>query len=169
MIDLSIEVFRGEPGRLAQLLDPQWRDKPNWADEEMESILRHQLSVPVSADLPGYSARNLTTQRHANCQTTAFSFGDLLCDQQPSLELLVGTKDFAMRHLRLGGRGLPRRVARVLYYASVLAALLHWGERISRLSDAKLLSGLDWAIEQPWLDTSLRDLFRKGRVKLATA
>jgi hypothetical protein len=161
MIDLFADFFRVTPGRMAPLIDLPWRDRLKWADEEMESILRHQLSAPLDAELSRCFA--LPT----NCLSNPRSFGDLLCDQQPRLDLLVGTKDFAIRQLRLGGRGLPRGVARVLYYASVLSALLCHGQRISRISDEKLRSGLEWAVEQRWLHPSLHELFRKGRVRLA--
>jgi hypothetical protein len=167
-IDFSTDIFRGEPARLAQLLSELSDQYADWTDEEMASILQHQLRAPLETELLRRSLRALSNPQ-AHHGSLAITFADLLHDQRPPLELLVVVKDFAMDNLRLRDKGLPRNIARVLYCASVLVARLCLGVRISGLSDAKLKARLDWAIQQPWLDPSMRDLFCRGRATLNPA
>jgi hypothetical protein len=166
-IDISTDIFRREPARLAQLFNELSDQNSDWTDEEMASILQHQLRAPVEADLPIGARHPLFKPPQRG--SIPITFGDLLRDPRPPLELLEVVKDFAMGHLRLRDKGLPRNIARVLYCASVLVARLCLGERISKLSDAKLKARLDWALEQPWLDPSMRDLFCRGRTTLNPA
>jgi hypothetical protein len=74
----------------------------------------------------------------------------------------VLTKDFAKRHLGHPESPLPPEIAKVLYLASIIVAMLRCHRRITRLRDAELREGLGWAMNQQWLDEPTRSLFREG-------
>lgn len=159
MTALCIDVFQSKPERLARMLDQHWGDARNWETDELHAILQHQLAAPLAVDLSTHgSVLSLAGRPGAE----SITFGQLLRDRRPPLDLLQGVKEFAKAHLRQHDGSLPREVAKVLYLGSVLVACLRWDARISSLSDAKMRSGLDWAIEQPWLEPWLVDLFRQG-------
>jgi hypothetical protein len=61
---------------------------------------------------------------------------------------------------------LAPEVNLVLYFAAAAVAWLRHGERITHLSDWELCDGLQWAVEQPWIDESTRDVLTQGRAKL---
>lgn len=65
-----------------------------------------------------------------------------------------------------GDIGWPRPVAAMLYYVSIALALVRRKERISRLSDGELVTGLMWASNQPWLDDGSADLLRVAAARL---
>ncbi len=96
----------------------------------------------------------LAAAQGAPCQ----SFGDLLRQPSPPLELLELVKDFAKANADHPEHGLPKEIAAVLYYACIAAALLRLKARISKLSEADLGRGLRWAAEQPWLDEETTQL-----------
>jgi len=57
-------------------------------------------------------------------------------------------------------------VAYVLYYASILKARLQCGQTITALEDHLLVKGLDWAVEQTWINDDLRTMFKQGQENL---
>jgi hypothetical protein len=77
--------------------------------------------------------------------------------------LLELTRRFAKACRSRTGAPLPDEIATVLYFASIVAAMLRCGRRISKLDDEALVHALDWALDQPWLDASMRDLLCRGR------
>src|SRR5262249_34840287 len=108
------------------------------------------------------------------------NFAGLLSQPAPPVPLLELVKDFAKKseEKRKGaaaqnpaeGAGpLPANVATVLYYASIIAARVKCGVRISKWDDARLRQGAQWALEQPWVDEPLRELFRAGLQTLRTS
>jgi len=160
MTDPCVDVFHTQPARLAEMLEAHWDDAQNWAADELSAILRHQMTAPLSVDLANH--------RYWLCYAgdpgaAPQTFEELFRERRPPLELLRGVKDFAKGHLRERGGKLPREIARVLYYGSVLVARLVWGERITRRSDVQVQEGLVWAVAQPWLEPWLQDLFRRGQ------
>jgi hypothetical protein len=165
MIDVANGVFRGEPARLARMLDDCWDNIYNWSQRDLGAILQHQLDTPLDADQIGHCVHTASARRGRPQPTT---FGDLFRDEQPALGLLHGVKEFAKSHLKSREGSLPRDIAKVLYFASVLAARLRRSQNITRLSDEKLLLGVNWVLEQPWLVQPLQKLFLSGRKALTT-
>ena len=50
----------------------------------------------------------------------------------------------------------------MLYYTCIVVALVRLDRRITKLDDASLTHGIEWALGQEWLDEPLRGLFREG-------
>lgn len=100
-------------------------------------------------------------------QTPFFrTFGCLFADSKPPLELLCQVKDFAKINREHPDSALPKEIATMLDYASIVAALLRHGQRITSLDNSALGEGMTWAEEQPWLDEMTRALFEEGRAVL---
>jgi hypothetical protein len=126
----------------------------------MAAIFEHQMRAPLLADLAGLApaaARRMEALSGAQ-GGSAQSFGELLRQPSPPLELLELVKDFAKSNADHPENGLPKEIAAVLYYGCIAAALVRLKARISKLSDAELGRGLRWAVEQPWLDKETRQL-----------
>lgn len=178
-------MYETHPRSLAALLDVGGRDPNFWMPGELKDVLRHQLRAPLLFDLKtvdreggavdGWKSgsspagRAGRSDRVSTADPPPASFGDLLHHPRPPLELLRLTKEFAKASDSRSDNPLPPEVATVLYYAAILVALVRHGRRITALSDSQLLDGLDWVLQQPWLDGRTRDLFAAGRVDLESA
>jgi hypothetical protein len=158
-----------DPARLAELLQVSDGDQELWRPEDLAAILRHQLSIPIEFDLgslPRVTAGRLRLAAHSKGLLLK-SFADLLSHGNPPLELLRLTKQFAKANRNQPESPLPTEVATVLYYASIAAALVHRQKRITKLSNDDLRDGFDWALQQTWVDDTLRPLFENGLKRLA--
>ena len=154
-------VFETDRRQLATLLDVSSEDDGRlWRDDELGAILRHQLSAPLYVDLINcerglaLKVRNLAE----SLGLTLKSFGDLLAHPNPPLELLKITKDFAKASRLSPHSPMPREIASVLYFASIAAALVRCGRRITSLSDEALSDGLRWVLGRRWLEEPTRNL-----------
>ena len=149
---------------LSQFLDPGELGKRIWRSSELEAVLRHQLSTSVGFDLGALETRLAERLRTVSAAEGLLvqSFNDLLHHPCPPVELLVLTKDFAKRHLGHPESPLPPEIARVLYLASIVAAMLRCHCGITTLDNAALRKGAEWALDQKWLDEATRSLFREG-------
>ena len=118
-----------------------------WRPDELAAIFRHQMAAPVVFDLESLGtakARRLANLTAAQGLVLK-SFADLFQHNSPPLELLQLTKDFAKRNRDQPESVLPTEIATLLYFASIAAALVHRGERITRLSNSELRGGFEWA------------------------
>ena len=149
---------------MAALLDSGTDDNRIWNPAELAAILKHQLSAPIQVDLAGLEQR-LASQLRLSAASQGLllkSFGDLLNHPNPPLELLRITKDFA-KACRLTREGpLPCEIATVLYFASIIVAMVRCRRRITRLADADLRRGVEQCLAQAWLDAPTRQLFEDG-------
>jgi hypothetical protein len=134
----------------------------SWSDEDLAAILRHELQIRLQVELgprvEGVCASELQQ-----------TFGELLTSALPSLPLLRASKEFAKANRSDPQAFLPGEVATVLYYAAIVAARLRWRARISQLSLADLLGGIDWTLARPWLAPSLSPLFAEAKSLLSLA
>lgn len=138
--------------------------EPLWEAEELGSILQHQLDAPLGPDL-GLVDRSLPDrlpQLAAAGGRPLGTFRDLFVDPRPPLELLELTKRFAKRCRSQEDSALPGEIATVLYFLAIAAALTRCGRRISGLDEPALCHGLDWALAQPWLDATAREICQAG-------
>ncbi len=170
MSESADEVFNSEPERLAEFFKLGARPQRLWRSDELDAILRHQLAAPVFFDLEAFEPEKAAQLRAALAGegTTGpiQSFSDLLHLWHPPLELLRLTKDFAKSHLGHLDATLPREVATVLYYASILVARMRCAEFLTRLNEEALLKGVRWVLDQPWLDPETRALFQEGERRM---
>ncbi len=147
---------------LSRLLALDRADQSAWGAADLHAILCHQLDAEVEFDLTHFGG--VARETMANVATSGDvkgprTFGQLLTDPDPPLEMLDMIRRFAKRSRTQGSEGMPEEVATVLYYAAIAAARLRHRVSISKLDDAALGSGLDWALRQSWMAEPLRDLF----------
>jgi RNA polymerase sigma-70 factor (ECF subfamily) len=155
-----------DPKGLGALFQLQSSDPPDPA-----AALRQLLTAPVLLDLGDVSpklAQELRTWTERQGLLVK-SLGDVLQHPNPSLELLRIVKQFAKDNRSNPDSPLPREVATVLYYASLAAALVRYGERITRHQDAALQKGFQWALEQSWVDDATKGLFQEGMKRLGSS
>jgi hypothetical protein len=151
------------PQSLARLLDAE-TGGGDWTAEEMAAILRHQLAAPLRADLTATNPRaGKTLDTVSQAGPPPATFGELFAHPRPPLELLELAKDFGKALRRDAACGVPAGVATVIYYASIVAARLRCGRRISDLDETALRRGVEWALAQPWLDEATRAMFEEAR------
>lgn len=149
---------------LSDFLAPDELGKRIWRASELGAVLSHQLSAPVAFDLGRLDAGLAKELRVASAAKGLLlrSFNDLFQHPCPPVELLSLVKDFAKRHLAHPASPLPPQIARVLYFVSISVALARCGRRITRLDDARLRSGIEWAMAQPWVGESTKGLLSQG-------
>src|SRR5262249_43555272 len=136
-----------------------------WPPEELGAILRHQLASSVQLDLEsmGSTVRTRLIALTPDQQPGQRTFGQLFRLASPPLALLDLVKQFA-KSSRVGGEsGLPAEIATVMYLSSIVVARLRCGRRITAQSDESLLYGIQWVIDQPWVDEKTNELFREAR------
>ncbi|HEX3718876.1 MAG TPA: hypothetical protein VH595_12985 [Verrucomicrobiae bacterium] len=169
--DSAGALSKSAPKSLAALMAEGAERAGLWRPDELGAIFRHQLSAPILVDLGGLdSATAARLKLLAEAQSLLLkSFSDLLLHPAPPVELLSLTKDFAKANMDHPESSLPKEVAAVLYYASISAALVRRGERISQLKDAELERGLRWAKDQPWVDKQIQQLLVQALNKMPGA
>lgn len=131
-----------------------------WEDDELGAVLRHQLAVPIRADLRGLDPK-LARRFDALAEPpdrAVESFGGLLAHPNPPVEWLKAVKDFAKTCRARPHGPIPHEIATVLYFACLAAALVRGGARITSLADGALVGGFRWVADQPWVDDANRAL-----------
>lgn len=152
-----------KPQFLARLLDAE-AGSGEWSVDDMAAILRHQLSAPLRGDLSATNPHaGKTFDKISRIGPPPATFGELFAHPHPPLELLELAKDFGKALRRDASCGVPAGVATVIYYASIVAARLRCGKRISDLDEAALRRGVNWALAQPWLDAATRAMFEETK------
>lgn len=152
-----------KPESLARLLDAE-AGGGEWSADDLAAILRHQLAAPLRADLTATNAHaGKTLDTISRAAPPPATFGELFAHPHPPPELLELAKDFGKALRRDTACGVPAGVATVIYYASIVAARLRCGRRISDLDEAALRRGVEWALAQPWLDAATRAMFEEAR------
>lgn len=152
------------PSRLADLLRMPLEPEPVWKPEDLEKILKGQLTAPIEFDLTALrpeTANKLATAAAAQGLLVR-SLQDLLGHPNPPLELLKMLKRFAKAGREQPDSPIPREVATVIYFASAAAGLARHGSRIADLDDAALREGLTWVGQQTWVDGATRSLVQEA-------
>lgn len=149
-----------------------------WRPDELADVLRHQLDAPLTPDLAGLErgaadpadpggSDQLPGQLPGQAAAPG-SFAELLCHPDPPIRLLVLAKRFFKAGEQRGDGALPAEVARLLYYAAIVAAGLRHGVRVTELSPEVVGNGARWALARSWLDDRLRGLFEEWMVRYAS-
>ena len=158
------DIFKSRPPWLARMMAVDGGDQGLWQSEELEAMLKHQLSAPLEFDF-SYLGREATQRlealRSAEVPPIA-TFHDLFHHRAPPVELLQMTKEFAKACRTRSDRLLPNEIAAMLYLLSIVVARTRCGRRITKLEDDALRHSLDWALKQPWIDEATRELLREG-------
>jgi hypothetical protein len=140
----------------------------SFSDDELGTLWLEQLSAEIQFSrhvITGELARKLVGMA-SHGTPLPNRFGDLFRHPNPPVELLEYTKQLAKRAPHRPDSPM-HKVSTVLYYTSIVAALLHCGgRRITGLDDAALQFGIEWVLEQPWLDAYTRRLFTEATGQL---
>jgi hypothetical protein len=139
-----------------------------WSDQDLSEILRHQLDTALINDLAPNATQSadLAHLRSDSVDWTLTTFRGLLLGKSPPLHLLRLTKDFAKVADDGTDCALPPKVALVLYYSSISAALIYHRIRITELSDVGLREGLNWLSQQSWTGKEISQLARDAVMAL---
>jgi hypothetical protein len=140
--------------------------QPDWLPEELAAILRHQLNAPLHVDLAALVPEVLRELQCGGVSDEQLNqrFGELLLSRTPSLDLLQAIRRLVKRiDGNDSGVGVPREIGWVIYLAAVLAARVRLNQKIGSADDPTLRGWTDWAMQQTWLDESLRPLLTEGR------
>ena len=148
-------------GRLQRLLDDD--GKPMHPGD----LLRHCLVSPVSEYLGdlGQSAE-FATDSPSECGVMDMTLGELFQRPDPPLGLLIVVKRGARRLMNPGASDMPAEVHRVIYFASIAAALVRYGEQISKSSPEVLRVAWEQLAAEPYADGWLRRLFATAQERL---
>jgi hypothetical protein len=150
--------------RIADQCEGVWHA---FSDDELGRLWLEQISAEIHFDrrlISGDIARKLVDVA-SHGQPIPNRFCDLFRYPNPPIEMLEYTKQMAKR-TRHHPDSPMQKISTVLYYASILIALLRCGRRITGLDDAALDYGFQWVLDQDWIDPATRRLFNEGRALL---
>ncbi|MAE68014.1 MAG: hypothetical protein CMJ18_27500 [Phycisphaeraceae bacterium] len=139
---------------LARMLTVDPVDAVVWQPQDLSAILRDQMGQSVTVDL---AAAGLNPPGRDRAARPIDTFADLLHHARPPIDLLRRIKHFAkLNHAH--PTTLPRDVASVLYFASIVVARRRCGTWITDLAETDLRAGIRWATQQTWVDERTRAL-----------
>lgn len=145
-------------GRESELLDLGLAAAEPWRPDELAAAWEYHLTAPLHLEIEGlYPGR--AEERRGSVDPggqPGSSLHDLLAHPEPARGWIELVKDFAKGCLHGAESPLPAAVAGVLYYLAIAVGVTRLGERISRLGDAEIRRGLEWALAQSWVDTESR-------------
>jgi hypothetical protein len=133
-----------------------------WTADDLTSIWRHQLSAPLALDLSIIAPDAQATVTSLCAPLSIKSLADLLAHPSPPLEVLRMVKDLSRTQSSQPETAYPDQVAVALYYLAIALGLVRLGRRISAMDDARLCGGMEWVMQQRWLDQATRDIAGKG-------
>ena len=123
-----------EATKLGRLLSLAGEDDPDgWLPGDLAEIWKHQLAAPLEIELKETSG---TLTEHDRQRAAPRTFGDLLRDESPPMELLKLVKTLAKKRRASGV--FPAEIAAAIYYSTIAAAMSRHQARISELDDAAL-------------------------------
>jgi len=152
------------PSQMAEMLSLDGSSGGAWLPEELGAVLSHQMMVSVDFD----SERLIAAHDQAALASgeanlgRSFTFAELLHHPEPPLDVLRHVKTSAKACMTETNGSLPHEVATVLYFASILVALMRCDQRITHLNDGCLRGGVEWVLAQSWVDPPTRALFEEG-------
>lgn len=150
-------VFRSPARQLAVLLALDERSVGDWEPNELRAICEHKWSMPIL--MPD---SEFTAGPAGRSNLPLWTYRDLFTAASPPLQVLIVAKGFGKMHCGARHGPLPREIAQVIYYASIFAAWVRLGQRITTLSDEALRKGAHWGLDQPWIETSTKALFQQA-------
>jgi len=155
------------PDSLARLMRLDSYGDPTWSPQELKRLLEETLARPLVDFLAEEldAVQFFTDHPHPRLNSHSL-LGDLFQDEDPPVALLSAAKRQARQAVkRTAGAGAE--VSSVLYFASIAAALVMRGERISKSSDEMLRNGLSTLQEEVWPPEGLRRLFRAAQRRVS--
>ena len=136
-------------------------------EAQLSRMWQEQIEAPIR-----FESKFLTSDMIARLVDSAARgvaipdrFSTLFARADPPIELLEYTKRLA-KGVRHRPDSPADKVATVLYYCAIAAALVRCGRRITELDDASLAFGINWVLEQNWIETPTRRLFNDASAYL---
>jgi hypothetical protein len=151
---MSVNLNKVNPVDLAALIEVDGESWEGQSSSQLSRIWHEQPRLPF-----GNAGDDITGSRPG-------TIGEFISHPSPPVEGLIQLKDYANQHRHHLASPLPLPVVMMLYYASILLARSCHKAIISQLSDRELLKGIRWAVEQDWIDASLRDRFIQAQSAL---
>jgi len=151
-------VYNTDPSQLLRMMEDSMDSTCLWTDRDFASILRHQMAASVVEDLGAMGLTN-DLDCEALSRRDIRTFGDLLHHEEPPVEWLIAVKDFAKKPMDDPDRGVPKDVAMVLYFGSIVVAQRKCSKRITQLAAKAAREGVEWVLRREWLDEGTRGLF----------
>jgi hypothetical protein len=139
-------------------------DLPDSDPQRLRALLDHCLHQPMEFSLAALDRPQAEQiRREVDSRSLLLkSLGDLFAHDCPPELLLRAAKEFGRAHALAAVHDMPPDVTRVLYYASIVAARVRIGSRITELKDTELIAGVQWVLEQTWVNDSIKSLMREG-------
>ncbi len=143
-------LHHASPDRLLGLLsEGAATSEPTWGDADYPAIWLHQLNLPL-VTIVSESDKSFDPGEVG-------SIAALLREAKPTADLVHLVTRYAKAQTLRDDGELPAEVARVLYFLCVWVGRYRCEQRLSSLSDARLLEGLRWSVARPWLDAATRE------------
>jgi hypothetical protein len=139
---------------LEVLIYPQPDDDNDWNEADLAAMWRQLLELSEALLLS--HSRYSDPQMFSSDACLLPNVGTLLHGTRGTASELRELKDWARGQVRQCHDGLPRELASALYFASIAAARVHYGQQISKLDDSILTSGLEACRQVPWFDEVTR-------------
>jgi hypothetical protein len=162
---MNPDLHDTDPRLLAQILATDDVPRRLWPADELGAILRHQMATSVQMDLEsaGSKFQSRLAALPAAKQPGSLTYQGLFQLASPPVDLLNLVKQLAKSSRMRGESMLPPEIATVVYLAAIVTARLRLGQRITEQSDEALLYGIQWVLDQPWVDANTRALFRDAK------
>lgn len=158
-----------DSGSWAALFDLDDHQETPWYEDELASVLAHQLKAPLHFDLQGLPPGTRRLLRAAceveATETTLSTYGDLFRHPEPPLILLILVKRYAKAHQLHPSGVIPPQVAAVLYYGCIALACIRWNRLISSLTNDQLVQGLRTVLSYDWVPNELKPVLRLALIR----
>ncbi|MGA2254484.1 MAG: hypothetical protein ABSG53_07480 [Thermoguttaceae bacterium] len=153
-------VDESNPGELACLLSVRGTPEWNWQPAELGELLRHCLATSVGEYLKSIAhSPDFAADSPSECAAVGMTLGELFQSADPPLGLLIAVKRAARRLMNPGTSDMPVEVHHLIYLASIAAAMVRHGEKISKSSSEVLRVAWERLAEESYVDDWLRRLF----------
>ena len=129
-------------------------------ESPLGDMLRRCLAAPASEYLRGLGqSPDFAADSPLQCAAAAMTLGELFQCADPPLGLLIAVKRGARRLLGPGTSSMTADVHHFIYFASIAAAMVRHGQRISKSSPEELRSTWQRLAAESYPDNWLRRLF----------
>ena len=161
----ACDLSNAAPADLATLLqvvsDSAGQSATLWQENDYAAIFQHLLSSPlllVTGPADDQDSRDE--------QATFGTMKTALFAKVPDLQVLALIKRFAKQAFQSNDGQLPEPVALALYYLVICVAMIQTDNAITELTHSQLVEGIDWSLQQTWLDEQTRSVFLAAQASL---
>jgi len=167
--DITSAIAGSDANQLLRLIGLDETTASGWELADAASLFHHQMNAALDFELSGVVLQGATTVAALKELPAATSLGisnfrQLFLHSTPPVGALKLAKDFFKRLVGLHPKNSAEyQIAYMGYVICVTVARLRHDKRITNLSDANLLKGLDWALGQAWVDASMRKMLNQAR------